>query len=438
MPGFTLKKIISVVALFVILLSTAVLAQDSKVAIGTEQLKDRAILWLKGNGTNQGLLLPVVSNRSAFTGLNNTDDKGMFVFDLSDNKIYCWNGTAWTQGGVDLNSITSAEIANATIVDVDIANVSAAKITTGTLPVARGGTNITSVVPGAVAYGGTTDFAFTAPGSTGQVLTSNGSSAPTWTDASASTVNGPGPVPAGGIMMWSGLSTEIPIGYVLCDGSTYIDKNGVSRTAPDLRGKFLVGYDPAAVSTPTNVTTGKELNYGTIGNTGGEDVHVLSSAELASHTHGGSVDPGGAHNHSVTVTDGGAHSHTASSSTIGSHNHAGTTEDENQNHTHGFDLSNLSNFLGGARGLASGTASGSTSSGTAGISINHQHSFTTSSNGDHSHTIAVDGIGDHSHSASSGSVGDHSHGFTGSSTGGDISHENRPSYYVIAFIIKKY
>ncbi len=78
--------------------SIAGYSQNSNVSIGTESLKDRAILWLKGNG-NQGLLLPVVSNRSAFTGLNNSDDKGMLIFDSSDNKIYYWNGTAWVETG---------------------------------------------------------------------------------------------------------------------------------------------------------------------------------------------------------------------------------------------------------------------------------------------------------------------------------------------------
>ena len=73
-------------------------SQNSNVSIGTESLKDRAILWLKGNG-NQGLLLPVVSNRSTFTGLNNSDDKGMLIFDSSDNKIYYWNGTIWIEAG---------------------------------------------------------------------------------------------------------------------------------------------------------------------------------------------------------------------------------------------------------------------------------------------------------------------------------------------------
>ena len=96
------KEIQAVVCLVVTIVSSpfiSLYAQNTNLSVGTEQIKDRAVLWLKGNGTNQGLLLPTVSNRSAFTGLNNSDDKGMLIYDLSDNKIYYWNGTGWTDTG---------------------------------------------------------------------------------------------------------------------------------------------------------------------------------------------------------------------------------------------------------------------------------------------------------------------------------------------------
>src|SRR5690606_41510719 len=46
--------VLSVIACFSPIASYS---QNSNVSIGTESLKDQAILWLKGNG-NQGLLLP--------------------------------------------------------------------------------------------------------------------------------------------------------------------------------------------------------------------------------------------------------------------------------------------------------------------------------------------------------------------------------------------
>lgn len=39
-------------------------------------------------------------------------------------------------------------------------------------------------------------------------------------------------VPSGAIMMWSGASTEIPSGWVLCNGS---------NNTPDLRNRFVIG-----------------------------------------------------------------------------------------------------------------------------------------------------------------------------------------------------
>lgn len=73
--------------------------QNSSLSLGTDQIKSNAILWLKGNGSGQGLLLPTVSNRNTFSGLNGSDDKGMLIYDLSDNKIYYWNGASWVETG---------------------------------------------------------------------------------------------------------------------------------------------------------------------------------------------------------------------------------------------------------------------------------------------------------------------------------------------------
>ena len=63
------------------------------------------------------------------------------------------------------------------------------------------------------------------------------------------------------IVKTNGLIANIPLGFQLCDGT-----NGT----PDLRAKFVKGV-------LTNAT-----NPGT---TGGEDSHVLTTAELPVHTH---------------------------------------------------------------------------------------------------------------------------------------------------------
>jgi hypothetical protein len=70
-------------------------------------------------------------------------------------------------------------------------------------------------------------------------------------------------IPSGVIVMWTGITP--PTGWELCNGA-----NGT----PDLRGRFIVGYNPSAT------------DYNNTGKTGGEAVHVLTENEMPSHTHG--------------------------------------------------------------------------------------------------------------------------------------------------------
>lgn len=83
----------------------------------------------------------------------------------------------------------------------------------------------------------------------------------------------------------------------------------------------------------------------------------------------------------------------------------------------------------------------------------HTHSGTTSSAGDHNHTVTirdawqgntVDNNGggfmyvgqNNTNTYTSSTAGAHTHSFTTSTTGGDGSHENRPPYYALAYIMK--
>lgn len=90
-------------------------------------------------------------------------------------------------------------------------------------------------------------------------------------------------VPQGIVLMWSGSIAQIPIGWVLCDGS-----NGT----PDLRDRFIVGSGSGS-GTGTTATAGPGFNSSTgalntsytPGNFGGSTSHRLTVNELASHTH---------------------------------------------------------------------------------------------------------------------------------------------------------
>lgn len=63
----------------------------------------------------------------------------------------------------------------------------------------------------------------------------------------AKTFVGYGVTPIGGIIMWSGNPLSLPDGWTLCDNplgsKKYIDYAGVQQNIPDLSGRFIVGYD---------------------------------------------------------------------------------------------------------------------------------------------------------------------------------------------------
>jgi microcystin-dependent protein len=177
-------------------------------------------------------------------------------------------------------------------------------------------------------------------------------------------------VPSGTIVMWSGTIDSIPTGWKLCDGS-----NGT----PDLSGKFIVGYDSS------------NIDYNSVGKTGGLEEVTLSIDELPSHTHTmtGSTESAGSHTHTGTTGSSGSHSHSISGV-----------------YTATINARSGSDFVGFHR---SGSTASTSSAGA------HTHTFTTSSSGAHTHAINA----------------------TINSTGGGQAHENRPPYYTIAFIMKE-
>ena len=87
-----------------------------------------------------------------------------------------------------------------------------------------------------------------------------------------------GGIPIGGIILWSGKQStsapNVPDGWQLCDGT---------NNTPDLRGRFVVGYNS------------DDPSFNEIDASGGEKEHTLTVDEMPSHGHS-ITDPGHLHN----------------------------------------------------------------------------------------------------------------------------------------------
>ena len=172
-----------------------------------------------------------------------------------------------------------------------------------------------------------------------------------------------------------------------------------------IEGKFLLGSSE---------------NFAT-GTTGGEQSHVLTTAELPSHTHTGTAASSGSHNH--TVASSGAHSHSGNTGSAGGHSHtpanaphlfttnkniAGTDTDVERRHVE----------------VGSGPVRTLTSQKLESI----YQSARTSTDGSHTHSINVSG-GSHTHTTNS--AGSHTHNVTINATGSGKAHNNMPPYQAV-------
>ena len=189
-----------------------------------------------------------------------------------------------------------------------------------------------------------------------QIATVSGTNITMSGTVTANSFSGFGTIPIGGIIMWSG--STVPSGWALCNGQTV---NGT--ITPNLSGRFIL-----ASGSGTGLTTR------TLGQTGGEETHLLTTNEIPSHLH--SIDPPSA---------------TSSSNS----------------HTHGM----MGDYGGGV-----------TSSGGDGVIYN-------ADGGTRNVNIRATASDSHTHSVNIAS-------FNSGAVGGGGAHNTMPPYYVLAFIMR--
>lgn len=325
----------------------------SQVGIGTKTPDSLAALHIVAK--DKGLIIPSVSTFQEissklfeYTITDKENVKGILVFNEDDDKFYYWaNDTTWIclnplvgKIGIDTDLKTHEY-------DLDLELASPYQTLTGEL---RGNFEGTAKLSGIINADTNTTF------------------------------NGNGSVPLNGIIMYSGIPSDVPPSFALCDGGCYSRATGarisdyacsfapptaVIRT-PDLRGRFVVGYNPG------------DADYNSIGDTGGDKGVTLTASQSALPSH----------NHSVTGTTAtdGVHKHWARGSAMW---------DEKNGDPRGAKTSwdNLNEDLGGGSGPV------------------------TRTDGAHAHSINLTAQNTSQANATQ-------------------SHENRPPYYTLALIIR--
>jgi microcystin-dependent protein len=251
---------------------------------------------------------------------------------------------------------------------------------TGTLGVANGGTGLTTLTANNVILGnGTSTPSFVAPGTSGNLLTSNGTTWQSTTPAASSSL------PTGALMPYAGATA--PTGYLLCDGSSvssttylalhavlsntyggsaYTGAGALSFNLPDLRGRLPMGagVGNGLNASGTGAPSGTAQTARTRGQWLGEETHLLTAAELASHTHANTVGSSAGGSNSITgaMSQNESHSHTlvnySSSTGSGTYNitnrSGGNTDQLSTNatnlaHTHNIGINNVANSPSGSR-----------------------------------------------------------------------------------------
>jgi microcystin-dependent protein len=324
--------------LIVLLLCVVAVASWAQVGINTKNPDASAALDIKplvGKGA-VGLIIPNLS-QSDITGLTSKSlADGLLVYNTSIKKFQYFSKvlSKWfILNGLSTQITTTAGINDTTSIHYGKLELSTNKSTPAL--VVNGTTKFNGEIDGAVR---------------------------------ATSLHGEGAVPAGTIVMWSGSVTALPKGWALCDGT-----NGT----PNLKGRFVVGYDPT------------DTDYNTVQKTGPSFTDADGTSDGTNTQDAKQVR--------LLITQ------------MPSHNHTGTTSTDG-NHTHKFVQKTDLSFDY--------------------KDCNTAYPIQGHPDGDLDNKVSQSDHVDLS------TDGNHTHTFTSNNTGGSQSFENRPPYYVLAYIIK--
>ena len=291
-------KSIKTITAAAMLLAASPLVATAQVGINTVAPDSSALLDVRYSGAGKavGVLLPDLSAGDRAT--KKDVSKGMLVFDRAEGQLYYFDGSEWVaanplvsvhkdNGFADIRPQNAAVNAQNMSLGLPPNEAATAKLDVNGSTRVRQNLKVdgndtvagNAIVRQSLQVEGRSSFAanvrVAGTDSVNKLVANssvvNGNSEVTGTltvaeTLTAGTLAGYGTIPVGGIIMWNG--TSVPDGWALCDGQT---ANG--QTTPNLRGRFIVGYQSG------------DADYNSIGKTGGEKKHTLTVDEMPSHNH---------------------------------------------------------------------------------------------------------------------------------------------------------
>jgi microcystin-dependent protein len=385
-----------------LILSATILCANyapAQIGVGTTTPHPSSMMHISaGAGNNKGLIMPKISSASRVV-LDSTQNiaHGLVFFDTDLQKFYYFHQSPKQWFELDHDWIRKDVAGASPVVGTHIYSGVPGNVGIGTASTINPGSKLTvvgnlavgsanytqdSVAPANGATFGTWVGVGTRTQTSGMIFNVKGNARVQGNEVvtgqmTASRFSGEGVVPTGGIIMWSGTVTGNFTNGLGLPGTEYDGWalcDGRNGT-PDLRGRFVVGMSNSDGNNYSYTNSERNLAaYNTQGNSGGERTHVLTVGEMPSHDHSGNTTSDGSHTH-VTFRN-------------------NTTDNTGAGQVADSDV-------------ADGTSGADIESGTNGDGTVECR---TESGGTHNHTI--------------------------SSQGGGSAHENRPPYFVLAYIMK--